>query len=85
MKTDKRLINSFEDIIRQRGAMGRLVSNQAQIETSGRVLGLLRTYVIGNWNSEPHQQHQNHVEGKYRIIKRTNSCIMERYGSLKYC
>ena len=56
MKTDKKFINYFEDIIRQRGAMDRLISDQAQIENSGRALDLLRTYVIGNWNSEPHQQ-----------------------------
>ena len=35
IKTDKQFINSFEDIIRQRGAIDRLISDQAQIETSG--------------------------------------------------
>ena len=58
--------------------MDRAISDQAQVETSGRVLDLLRTYVTGNWNSETHQQHQNHVEGKYRIIKRPTNCIIER-------
>ena len=65
--------------------MERIISDQAQIETSGRVLDLLRTYVIGNWNSEPHQQQQNHAEGKYRHIKRTTNCMMERSGSPAYC
>ena len=56
MKTDKKIINSFEDIIIQREAMYRLISDQSQIKTSERVLDLLRTYIIGNWNSEIHQQ-----------------------------
>ena len=80
MKTDEQFINSFEDIVRQQGAMDRLISDQAQVETSGRALDLLRTYVTGNWNSEPHQQQQNHAEGKYRIIKRTTNFIKERSG-----
>ena len=65
--------------------MGRLISYQAQIETSRRVLDLLRIYVIGNWNSEPHQQQKNHAEGNFRHIKRTTNCMMERSGSPAYC
>ena len=42
--------------------MDRLISNQVQIETVGRVLDLLNTYVVDNWNGEPHQQQQNHAE-----------------------
>ena len=38
--------------------MKRLVNDQAQVENSGRVIDILRTYVIGNWNSEPHKQQQ---------------------------
>ena len=55
MRADKQLINSVEDIIRQRRAIDRLISDHAQLEISGRVLDILRTYVIRNWNSEPHQ------------------------------
>ena len=85
MKMDKQCINSFEDIIRQRGAMDRLMSDKSQIETSGIFLDVLRTYVIGNWNGEPHQQQQNYAEGKYRHTKRTTNCMMERSGSPAYC
>ena len=85
MKNDKQIINSFEDIIKQRGAIDILISDQAKVEISGRVLDLLRKYVSKNWNSEPHQQHQNHAEDKYRIIKQTTSCIMERSRSPAYC
>ena len=64
--------------------MDRITSDQAQVETSGRVFDLLRTYIIGNWNSEPNQQHQNHAKEKYRHIKRTTNCMMERYRSPAY-
>ena len=47
IKTDKQLINSFEYIIRQCRSMSRPISDEGQVETSGRVLDLLRTYVLG--------------------------------------
>ena len=61
-KTDKQFVNTFEDQMRQRGAMKRLISDSAAVETMGRALDLLRAYVIGNWQSEAHQQHQNPAE-----------------------
>ena len=56
MKTDKQFVNILEDVIRQRGAMDKLISDRAQVEITGRVKDILRAYVIGNWCSEPHQQ-----------------------------
>ena len=47
MKTDKQCITSFENIIRQRRVMKRVLSDQAQVEISGRVLDLLRTMLLG--------------------------------------
>ena len=85
MKTDKKIINYFEDIIRQRGAMDRIISDQAQIENSGRVLDLRSAYIIGRWNNEPHQQQQNYAEGKYRHIKCTTNYMKERSGSPLHC
>ena len=65
--------------------MDRLISDQAHIGTNERVLDLLRIYVIGNWNSDPYQQQQNHAEGKYRNIKQTTNCMTERSRSPTYC
>ena len=81
MKTDKQFINTFEDIIRERGAMDRLVSDNAQVETAGRAKDIFRAYVIGHWSSEPHQQHQNYAERKYQHVKNTTNRMMERSGS----
>ena len=60
--------------------MDRIISDQAQLETRGRGIDLLKIYVIGKWNIEPHEQQQNHVEIKYRHIKQTTNFIMERFG-----
>ena len=65
MKTDKQFVNTFEDVIRQRVTMDRLISDSAQVETRGRAKDILRAYVIGNWQSEANQQHQNLAERKY--------------------
>ena len=48
MKTDKQFVNTFEDVIRQRGPMNILISDSAQVETRGRTHDTLRAYVIGN-------------------------------------
>ena len=81
MKTDKQFVNTFEDIIQQRGAMDKLISDGAMVETRGRAQDLFRAYVIGNWHSEPHQQHQNFAERKYQQVKNTTNCMMEHAGS----
>ena len=46
MKTEAQLINSFEDIIRKRGAMDMLISDSARVEISNRVQDALRGYSI---------------------------------------
>ncbi len=84
MKTDKQFVNTFEDIIRQRGAMDKLISDGAKVETTGRVKDIFRAYVIGNWHSEAHQQQQNYAERKYQHVKRTTNRMMERAGSPAY-
>jgi hypothetical protein len=61
MKTEKQFVNTLEDNIHKRGAMSRLLSDLAQVEISGRVVGILRALYIGQWQSEPHQQHLANV------------------------
>ena len=84
MKTDKQFVNTFEDIIRQRGAMDKLISDGAKVETSGRAKDIFRAYVIGNWHSEAYQQQQNYAERKYQQVKTVTNRIMERAGSPAY-
>eukprot|EP00980_Cylindrotheca_fusiformis_P004536 scaffold963_cov114-Cylindrotheca_fusiformis.AAC.2 len=70
MKTEHQFVNTLEDNVRERGAMSRLLSDRAQVEISNRVIGFLRALGIGNWQSEPYQQHQNPAERRYQTLKR---------------
>ena len=60
MKTDKQFVNTLEDNICWRGAMDKLVSDRAKVETEGKVLDLLRYYIIAVWQSEPFQKWNPH-------------------------
>ena len=62
VKTDKQFVNTLEDNIRCRGAMDKLLSDGAKAEISNRVKDILRYYSIDDWQSEPHNQHQNKAE-----------------------
>ena len=81
LKSEKAFVNVFQDVIRRRGAPSKLVSDRAQVEISGRVKDILRSLIIGDWQSEPHQQHQNPAERKYQDVKRMANTIMDRTGS----
>jgi hypothetical protein len=81
LKTKKAFVNTLQDVIRRRGTPSKLVSDRAQVEISGRVKDILRSLIIGNWQSEPYQQHQNPAERKYQDVKRMANTIMDRTGS----
>lgn len=81
MKSEKQVVNTLEDVIRRCGAMDRLLSGQTKSETEGRMLDLLQTYVVGNWNNEPNYQNQNLAERRYQTVKCATNCLMERSGS----
>jgi hypothetical protein len=62
MKTESQFVNTLEDNIRRRGAPNKLISDRAQVEISNKVKDILRNLHILDWQSEPHQQHQNPCE-----------------------
>jgi hypothetical protein len=62
IKSDKQFVNTLEDNIRQRGAPNKLISDRAQVEISKKVLDILHTFCISDWQSEPYQQQQNPSE-----------------------
>ena len=82
MKSEKQLVNTLEDNIRERGAMKQLISDSAQSEIGKRILAILRTLCIPSWQSEPYQQHQNPCERRYQDIKRMTNTLLDRTGSL---
>ena len=59
MKTDKKFSNTLKDNTRRRGAMDRLISNQAKQEISIEAKDILRALFIEKWQSESHHQHSN--------------------------
>ena len=85
MKTDKQFVNTLEDIIRERGAPTRLLSDHAINLRSSRVLDILRAYCIGQWTSEPHHQNQNTMERRYQTAKRLTNVLMDRTGCPPSC
>ena len=82
MKSEKQLVSTLEDNIRERGAMKLLISDSAQSEISKRILDVLRTLCIPSWQSEPYQQHQNPCERRYQDVKRMTNTLLDRTGSL---
>ena len=81
VKTDKQFVKALEDNIRDRGAMKRVISDNARAETGVKVLDILRSLYIGWWQSEPHQQQQNPAERRYQTLKSMTNSIMDYTGS----
>ena len=81
MKSGKQFVNTLLDNITKRGAMTKLVTDSAKVETSNKVNDVLRHMIIGAWQSEPHMQHQNPAERRWQTVKRLANTIMDRTGS----
>jgi hypothetical protein len=85
MKTDKQFVTTLEDVIRERGAPSRLLSDHALTIRSQRVVDILRALYIGAWTSEPHGQNQNTMERRYQTLKRITNLVMDRSGCPASC
>ena len=85
MKTDKQFVTTLEDVIRERGAPTRLLSDHALTIRSQRVVDILRALYIGAWTSEPHRQNQNTMERRYQTLKRVTNLVMDRSGCPASC
>ena len=81
MTTDGEFINTFEDEIRQRGAMDTIISDRAQAEVSNRVKTILRNLYIKDWQSEPHHQNQNISERFIQELKKYANWIRNTSGA----
>jgi hypothetical protein len=69
MKSPAQFPGVLTDKIITCGAPTKLISDSTRVETSKEVHGILRTYGISSWQSEPHQQHQNPAEWQYQTVK----------------
>ena len=81
LQSDKQFVNVLQENIRRRGAMTKLISDRAQVEISQKVQDILRHLIIGDWQSEPHQQHQNFAEWCYQDVKRMANQLLDWSGA----
>ena len=81
MSSPSEFVSTLEDDIRKRGAMDKLISDNANEEISKRVLDILRALVIEDWQSEPHYQHQNFAERRYQDVKRKSNWLLNFTGA----
>src|SRR5688572_19173173 len=81
LKSDRQFVNVLQDNIRRWGAMSKLISDRAQAEISNKVQDILRNYIIKDWQSEPHQQHQNAAERRYQDAKRLANTLLDFIGA----
>ena len=85
LKSEGHFPNALQENIRTRGAPNRLISDSATSETSKRVHVILNDLQIGDWQSEPHNQHQNPAERRWQDVKRISNDIMDRTGCYTSC
>ena len=81
MKSDEQFVNSIEENIRQRGAMGKIISDSAKSEISLRVKDTLRDLFIDYWQSEVCHQHKNFAERRHETTKRNTNALLNRIGA----
>jgi transposase InsO family protein len=85
MKSPAQFPGILTDEIITHGAPTKLISDSARVKSSKEVHGILRTYGISSWQSEPHQQHQNPAERRYQTVKRLCNTILDQTGAPAYC
>jgi hypothetical protein len=85
MKSPAQFPGVLTDEIITRSAPTKLISDSARVKTSKEVCGILRTYGISSWQSEPHQQHQNPAEQQYQTVKRLCNTILDQTSAPAYC
>jgi hypothetical protein len=84
IKSDGEIVSRLEDNLRKQGAMGKLVSNRAQSEVSNKVLDILRSYTIDDWQIEPYHKHQNPAKRRYQTVKQQTNAVLDKSGAPPY-
>lgn len=79
--TDGEFINTLLDVIRNHGAMHTLITDGAKAELSKRVQDVLRHMIIKQRQTEPHYQHQNPAERRYKTVKAKVNAVLNATGA----
>ena len=69
IKTESQFVQTLQDVIRDRGAPTKLISDCAQVEISNKAKDILCHLHIQDCKSEAHHQHQNPCERHYNGMK----------------
>jgi hypothetical protein len=81
MKLASDMVGTLEDLIRKHGAPNVLRSDNAKEQTCKAVDEVLRMYAIGDFQCEPHHQHQNPAERRIQEVKKLSDQIMDKTGT----
>ena len=85
MQRKKHFIKTLQDVVRERGAMKRLLVDSCQTECSEKVHDFLRQLVIHFWQSEPYQQHRNPSERCWQTVQRISNRVLLFTGAPDDC
>ena len=69
MKYDKKIVNSLEAKVKQKGSMDKLMPDSAQSKIITRAKDMLIALFIDEWKSEAFHQHQNYAERRCQTVK----------------
>ena len=61
--------------------MSKLISDRAQVEISNKVKDILWNYIIQDWQSKPHQQHQIMAKRQYQDVKWVANTLLDHTGA----
>jgi hypothetical protein len=80
-KTDKQFTKTLQDEIRKNGAMDILYSDGASAQVGQKAKEIMRSFVIDDWASKPHNPNQNFAERAWRDTKRNVNATMNMTGA----
>ncbi len=78
--SDGQFTRTLMDEIRSYGAMDTIISDCAKAEISTRCKDILRTFMIRDWQSEPHNKNQNFAERGWRDTQRMTNTLLNYSG-----
>ena len=85
IKSTRQFINTLSDNIRKWGAMDTLISDGGKYDISKRVIELLHSLFIQDYQSESYHQDQNKAENCFGPAKRYTNTVMNTSGCLACC
>ena len=78
MKTDKQFTSVLSNNMYQRSTIDKMISDPTQVEISNKIKDTLRASLIGDQQSDAHNQFQNSTERRNQIVKCSNITLLDR-------